>query len=48
MRNDPKHNFDKVKKAKKALELKQIKTYEYKFRRLFFKFFYSLLSKRIE
>ena len=48
MRNDPKHNFEKVKKAKKALEMKQIKTYEYKFRRLFFKFFYSLLSKRIE
>jgi hypothetical protein len=48
MRNDPKYNFDKVKKAKHDLETKQIKKYEYKFRRLFFKFFYSILSKRID
>lgn len=48
MRNDPKHNFDRVKRAKADLENKQVKKYEYKFRRLFFKFFYSILSKRID
>lgn len=47
-RNDPKHNFDKVMNTKKDLDSKQVKKYEYKFRRLFFKFFYSLLSKRID
>ncbi len=48
MRNDSKHNFDKVKKAKADLEAKQVKKFDQKFRRLFFKFFYSILSKRID
>lgn len=47
-RNDPKYNFDKVQATKEDLENKQLKRYEYKFRRLFFKFFYSLLSKRVD
>jgi len=47
-RNDPKYNFDKVEPVKHDLNSKQIKKYDYKFRRLLFKFFYSILSKRIE
>jgi len=47
-RNDSKHNFEKVIAIKKDLDTKQLKRYEYKFRRLFFKFFYSLLTKRID
>ncbi len=47
-KNDAKYNFDKVEKIKKDLANKQVKRYEYKFRRLFFKFFYSILTKRIE
>ena len=47
-RSDPKYNFEKVEQIKKDLDAKQLKKYDYKFRRLFFKFFYSLLSKRID
>ena len=47
-KDEPKYNFDKVVKIKMDLESKQIKRYEYKFKRLFFKFFYSLLTKRID
>lgn len=47
-RDDPKYNFKKVEQTKRDLDAKQLKRYEYKFRRLFFKFFYSLLTKRIE
>jgi hypothetical protein len=47
-RADPKFDFRKVEAAKRDLESKNFKRYEYKFKRLFFKFFYSILSKKIE
>ena len=47
-REDPKYDFKKVEGIKNDLDAKKHKRYEYKFRRLFFKFFYSILSKRID